>query len=400
MKEVPQKSWYKKSGEKMSRKCREELIIREQKNYVKSNKKQRGEILDILERQTGLSRKRLNMLILYLSQSHKKCKESRGKSLYYDEKVGEVIKTITKYYQFLCAENLSVCLIDRTNQLIKLGIINISQETYQKLKIISISSIKRLYKRYNISPENRKKPSVTRKILTGIELCVANKEKRNERYIECDSVHHSGHNSRGEFARTFVFVDVETGMIKMRSCLGAITPRVNSCILHNIQHFPYKIKYANTDNGSEFMNYPVQKTFADHGIQTLRTRPYKKNDNAHVENRNRNYVRLIVGHIRYDTEIQVQLLNRIFEIECHLINYFRPSRNIISNVYNSSTGKYIKRYSLPETPYQRMLKSPKITKSEKVKVIKIKNSLCEFSLCQDLKRLLHELSKTVPLLKC
>ena len=91
-------------------------------------------------------------------------------------------------------------------------------------------------------------------------------------------------------------------------------PRVNSCIYRNIKNFPYKIKYVNTDNGSEFIKYLVQKTFSKHKIQTFRTRPYKKNDNAHVENRNRNYIRKVVGHARYDTEKQVQLLNQIFEL--------------------------------------------------------------------------------------
>ena len=69
----------------------------------------------------------------------------------------------------------------------------------------------------------------------------------------------SGNNNRGEFARTLVFVDVETGIIKIRACLSAKTPRINSCISQNIKNFPYKIKYANTDNGSEFINHIVQK---------------------------------------------------------------------------------------------------------------------------------------------
>jgi len=208
----------------------------------------------------------------------------------------------------------------------------------------------------------------------------------------------SGNNNRGEFARTLVFVDVETGIIKMRACLSAKTPRINFCVLQNIKNFPYKIKYANTDNGSEFINYTVQKTFAKHKIQTFRTRPYKKNDNAHVENRNRNYVRRLVGHARYDTAEQVQLLNQIFEIECHLVNYFRPTRKLISNTYNPQTGKYIKRYSHPKTPYMRIMKSG-ITKREKANITKIKDSFCEFSLCRELDRLLNELSKTKPILK-
>jgi hypothetical protein len=398
MKDLQKKSRHKKAGEKMSKKCREELIIREQKRYLNSSKKQRSEMLDTLERQSGLSRKRVNMLVLYLSKKPKSYKERRGKSLYYDEKVGEVIKEVSKHFGFLCAENLRFCLIDRVDQLIKLGLINISQEIYNKLKRISVSSIKRVYKRYHISPENRTKPIVGRKISREIELCALNKDKQQERYIECDSVYHSGNNSRGEFARSIIFVDVEIGTTQVSSCLGGKMSRVNSCIYRNLKKFPYKIEYVNTDNGSEFINYHVQKTFVNHEIQTFRTRPYTKNDNAHVENRNRNYIRRLVGHARYDTEEQVKLLNQIFELECQLINYFRPTRKLIINTYNSITGKYIKRYSPPQTPYMRMMES-KISEPEKANITRIKNSLCEFSLCRKLERLLNELFKTESLLK-
>jgi len=105
------------------------------------------------------------MLILYMTKNPNLYKEKRGKSLYYDEKVGEIIKEVSKHLDFLCAENLRACLIDRVDQLIKRRLINISQEIYNKLKTISISSIKRVYKRYDIRPENRMKPNVGKKSL-------------------------------------------------------------------------------------------------------------------------------------------------------------------------------------------------------------------------------------------
>lgn len=110
-----------------------------------------------------------------------------------------------------------------------------------------------------------------------------------------------------------------------------------------------------SDNGSEFINAHLIAYCKQEGITFTRSRPYRKNDNCFVEEKNYTLVRRAVGYMRHDTSEELQILNRLYYYLCLRSNYFLPSMKLTSKQRIGS--KIVKRYHLPETPYQRLLGS-------------------------------------------
>jgi hypothetical protein len=109
-----------------------------------------------------------------------------------------------------------------------------------------------------------------------------------------------------------------------------------------------------TDNGGEFINTQPLQWYNDNHIQFTRGRPYRKNDNCFVEQKNGNVVRKTVGYFRYDTQPELDALTEVYRYLCPLNNYFYPSIKITGKT-RLENGRYKKVYDKPKTPYQRML---------------------------------------------
>jgi hypothetical protein len=148
-----------------------------------------------------------------------------------------------------------------------------------------------------------------------------------------------------------------------------------------------------SDNGSEFINEHLIKYCRQEGITFTRSRANRKNDNCFVEEKNYTLVRRAVGYMRHDTEKEVQILNRLYFYLCLRWNYFLPSMKLESKQRVGS--KVIKRYSSPETPYNRLLKSNDVPNDDKKELKKRYVELNPVQLTREIVRLQQELLKTV-----
>lgn len=110
-----------------------------------------------------------------------------------------------------------------------------------------------------------------------------------------------------------------------------------------------------SDNGSEFMSNHIKRFCKDRNLTFTRSRPYRKNDNAHVEQKNRQYVREIVGYERYDTPEAVEWLNAVYACLDEYANLFLPMRKVISK--ERIDGKVRKKYDKARTPLQRLIET-------------------------------------------
>ena len=124
------------------------------------------------------------------------------------------------------------------------------------------------------------------------------------------------------------------------------------------QALPFKLLGIDSDNGSEFINYHL-KTFCDQkGIQFTRGRPYKKDDNAHIEQKNWTHVRKILGYLRYDSRPALKAINELYQNELKILqNLFLPSMKLIKKTRVGSKLK--RRYDKPQTPLERLLPAPR-----------------------------------------
>jgi hypothetical protein len=184
-------------------------------------------------------------------------------------------------------------------------------------------------------------------------------------HIEADTVAHCGDSLSGKFAWSLTFTDVYSGWTENRVTYGKDSDEVLSAIMDIKFKLPFPIITFNTDNGTEFLNRNLYLYFSDKKeIEFTRSRPYKKNDNAHVEQKNWTHVRESFGYERFDKTEQVEMMNVIYKLYLNnLYNFFVPQFKLIEKVRIGS--KIVKKYDKPKTPYQRLLESEFLTMGQK-----------------------------------
>jgi len=192
-------------------------------------------------------------------------------------------------------------------------------------------------------------------------------------FTENDLVSHSGGSEQGDFAHTLNNTDIKTTWVARRAILGKSKAAVVDGMTHVEQTLPFPLLGIDSDNGSEFINDLLYAFCRERPqgqkIQFTRSRPYKKDDNAHVEQKNWTHVRKLIGYDRYDTPQAVTAMNQVFDVLDLFQNLFQPSMKLAKKVRIGS--RLIRRYDKPRTPFQRVLECPEhdVAKVQKLQVI-------------------------------
>jgi hypothetical protein len=177
-------------------------------------------------------------------------------------------------------------------------------------------------------------------------------------YLEIDLVSHSGACATGEFLYTLDAVDMQTGWVERQAVVGKGRHEIVAAIQAIEARLPFALRGIDSDNGSEFINdhlwafcqRPKQP------IQFTRSRPYKKDDNAHIEQKNWTHVRKLVGWDRYDSSEALAALNRLYADLRVFQNVFQPSMKLLRKIRH---GSQLRRcYDTPQTPWARVLACP------------------------------------------
>ena len=180
-------------------------------------------------------------------------------------------------------------------------------------------------------------------------------------FVEIDLVGHEGGNSSGEFCFTLTVTDIFTGWTINRSVKNKAAIWVFEALEEVIGLFPFPILGIDSDNGSEFINSHLLNYCIDHKITFTRSRPGNKNDGAHVEQKNWTHVRELVGYLRFDTDAELTLLNKIWEIDRVYTNYLLAQQKLVSK--QRQGAKVSKRYDRATTPYRRAKAWVSVTKA-------------------------------------
>ncbi len=185
-------------------------------------------------------------------------------------------------------------------------------------------------------------------------------------FLEADTVAHCGDTVAGMFVYTLNLVDIATGWTEQRAVWGKGETGVLEQIKDVEAKLPFPLRGFDCDNGGEFINYHLIKHFGNkvNPVQFTRSRSYRKDDNAHVEQKNWTHVRQWFGYHRLENQKIVPLMNNLYTAEWRLFhNFFCPSVKLIEKKRIAS--KTIKRYDMPKTPYQRVLESPEVSSARK-----------------------------------
>jgi hypothetical protein len=212
--------------------------------------------------------------------------------------------------------------------------------------------------------------------------------------LEIDLVVHCGESAMGEFINTLNSTDIVTGWYEAEAIMGKGQHAVNNAMTEIDKRLPFKLNGIDSDNGAEFINGTL-KRFADtRKIIFTRSRPYQKNDNAHIEQKNFTHVRKVLGYFRFDTKEQQKMMNDLYRNELRLyINFFQPSEKLIKKERNGS--KIMRVYDVPKTPYQRVLEHKDIPEEVKENLRVIYETLNPFGLKRIIDQKVDRLLQTI-----
>lgn len=211
-------------------------------------------------------------------------------------------------------------------------------------------------------------------------------------FTEIDLVSHSGNSAAGEFGYSLNQTDILTAWVETRAVLGKSEAVVIAAIDQMRRSLPFELAGIDSDNGSEFINDQLLGYCRRNKIQFTRGRPYKKNDNAHIEQKNWTHVRKLFGWKRYDTKEIVQLMNDLYQNEIRwFMNLFTPSMKLVRKLRVGSRTKRI--YDQPQTPLDRLIKSGCGDSRKIAELVAMRDSLNPFKLSTDIETKIERILK-------
>ena len=242
-----------------------------------------------------------------------------------------------------------------------------SNDVREQLKSVSASTIDRLLGRYKDSglrlPFSTTKPGSLLKTSVPIRT-FAEWDEDVPGFIEVDLVAHCGDTTEGFYLNTLSAVDIATGWVECQAVWGKGQQRVGSAVHKMSRSLLFPLLGLDSDNGSEFINQHLYSYCQRNEITFTRSRPYKKNDNAHIEQKNWSVVRRLVGYGRYTSRPSLRQLARVYGLMDQYANFFQP---VMKLKHKSRNGARVhKVYDTAQTPYQRLLEYDVLTSEERV----------------------------------
>jgi hypothetical protein len=211
--------------------------------------------------------------------------------------------------------------------------------------------------------------------------------------LQADTVAHCGDSLSGHFANSLTVTDIYSAWTENRALWGKSSARVIEAMKDVEKSLPFEMKGFKSDSGSEFMNYELMAYFKERSpekvIQMTRSRPYKKDDNCYVEQKNFTHVRELFGYMRMDDPMLAVRMNEIYiESWGPLQNFFIPTQKLLRK---TRVGARIKKeYEPAKTPYQRLMESENLTELQKQALRNRKSQLNPFELQKNLQKKLRE----------
>jgi hypothetical protein len=353
----------------MSQNSKKELLETIQPRYRKVNKSEKQLILDEFVAITGYHRKYAVRILNQWVQ--KKYPKKPGPQRIYQGEVVTVLERIWEICGRICSKRLHPFLPEIVRVLERNNELQMSAETKKLLLQISRSSIDRCLRlahrvmRHGLSTT---KPGTLLKRSIPVRTYTPWDEEKPG-FLEIDLVAHCGDTMEGQFVNTLTCVDVSTGWTE---CLAVLT-RNKQTVFEAIKvvraRLPFALLGIDSDNGSEFINDLLFQYCQYQKITFTRSRPYYKNDQAHVEQKNWSVVRQLIGYDRFETEAEYNILQSIYTDLRLYSNFFQPVLKLISKEHVDK--KIIKHYDIAATPYQRVLASNDIQLEVKARLINL-----------------------------
>jgi hypothetical protein len=392
---------------RLTMKARQEVTQTTAGQYRGASKKEKSRILDQFVSTTGYSRwyarlvlrhegRRLQIDKQAIVLAVRRCgKGTRKRARHYDDKVQAGLVKLWRIMDYICGKRLQPLLPELITVLERHNEFRCDRETRAKLLRISAASIDRL-----LRPERRKyelrgragtKPGTLLKKQIPIRT-FAEWDEQCPGFVEIDLVGHDGGVAAGDYCQTLDLTDIATTWTETMAVRNKAQTWVFAALKKLRKNLPFPLLGIDSDNGSEFINEYLTEYCKKQKLSFTRSRPYRKNDNCFVEQKNYSVVRRAVGYQRYDTEAQLALLNELYATLRLYSNFFQPTMKLKSKERVGS--RVIKRYDRAQTPYQRVLDAAQVSEAAKQQLRAKYKTLNPAALKRKLMRLQERLLKS------
>lgn len=339
------------------------------------DRKEKSQIIDEVVANLKKDRKHV-IKILNGKYYRKKRRKHKTRSVKYPYELHVPLSQIWEVVNRPCSKNLKPQIPELIKKLKQFDEIKISQQEEILLSQMSTYTIDRLLK-YGGHKKRGKGISGTKSspLLKNLIPVRTNFDEVDEPgHLEQDCVLHCGESTAGIYAETLNVLDIETHWNEQISFLRKTKGKVVGGFHILKTRFPFPVKSIDFDNGSEFVNWAFKKYCDKNKIEYTRSRSYRKNDQAHIEERNGHRIRDVFGYDRITKQEMVNLMNDIYENEYRLLNnFFYATRKLVSK--ERVNKKVRKKYGEAKTPYQRVMESKKVDKKIKLELAQQYNQL-------------------------
>lgn len=335
--------------------------------YLKVSKEKKTHLLNEAVKRTRLDRKCLIKKLKPKSNLDRVEVIRRSRKVIYSHEVVAALARCWEIFDHPCGQRLAPLLPLEVERLRRLKELSCTDAVAAKLSAISPSTVDRVL--HHTKEVERMKRKYHKKIHPLLYQKVpvkvfADQDRSTRGNIQIDCVEHCGASASGEFINTLSTTDIAMGWWEGEAFMGRGQERTQQAISNARARYPFPWKEVHPDNGTEFMNWHLYRYCEKEQLAFTRSRPYKKNDNCLVEQKNWTHVRKIVGYLRYDTEDEADVLNDLYLNEFRLFkNFFQPVIKLVSK--ERVGGKIHRKYDTAKTPYARVMESDEVAQEVK-----------------------------------
>jgi hypothetical protein len=347
---------------KMSHATRAELTNAVRGRYSKSSGKAKRRILEEFIAATGYHEKSAIRVLNSLPST--RVRQTRRRSSLYDEAARAALIVLWEASDRVCGKRLKALVPILLPALERNGHLRLKEEIRVKVQSMSAATIDRLLRTPRNATRVKKAPRPMPEPRRRIRMrTFADWNEPSPGSMEMDLVAHCGAVNRGSYVHSLVLTDIASGWTEA----APIIVRESALVVETLERIriglPFALRAVDVDNGSEFVNDKLIEYCLGHGIELSRSRPYRKNDQAWIEQKNGAVVRKLLGYRRFEGLAAARAITRLYGASRLFVNFFQPSFKLASKQRDGA--KVSKRYHPPLTPYERLLQSESIPAAAK-----------------------------------
>jgi hypothetical protein len=339
----------------MSLQARRELLAVVGPRYRKASRADKQRILDEFTAATGYQRKYAIAVLNKPPGAVKEKQRRKTRPKTYDTSVQKALQHLWEMANRPCGKRLVPFLSELIPALDRHGEISWERALTDKLVALSAATADRLLKPARSSAGAYGKTTTKPGTLLKHQIPIRTFSEWDDNrpgFFEADLVAHCAQTARGDFLYTLTLTDIATQWTECLPLRNRSQSAVAEAIVAMRKQLPFALLGLDSDNGSEFINQTLLRYCQEEKITFTRCRPYKKNDQCHVEQKNWSIVREHVGYDRLETEREWCLLRSLYSTLRLYINFFQPSLKLTQK--ERVGAKVKKRYDKAQTPYQRL----------------------------------------------